>query len=91
MVLDDSSQNDLVIDVSDNGCGIEEKTKNHIFDPFFTTKSPSEGTGLGLTLCHNSIKESGGRRIEVDSVAGKGTTFKVILPCYDIKKPALDR
>ena len=90
VALDDSSQNDLVIDVSDNGCGIEEKTKNHIFDPFFTTKSPSEGTGLGLTLCHNSIKESGGR-IEVVSIAGKGSTFKVILPCYDIKKPALDR
>ena len=85
VALDDSSQNDLIIDVSDNGCGIEEKIKNHIFDPFFTTKSPSEGTGLGLTLCHNSIRELGGR-IALDSVAGKGSTFKVILPDNDIKK-----
>ena len=90
VTLDDSSLNDLIIDVSDNGCGIEEKIKKHIFDPFFTTKSPSEGTGLGLTLCHNSIREAGGR-IEVDSVAGKGSTFKVILPDNNIKKPALDR
>jgi PAS domain S-box-containing protein len=85
VALDDSSQNDLTIEVSDNGCGIEEKIKNHIFDPFFTTKSPSEGTGLGLSLCHNSIRESGGR-IEVESAAGKGSTFKVILPDNDIKK-----
>lgn len=85
VAFDDSSQNDLIIDISDNGCGIEEKIKNHIFDPFFTTKSPSEGTGLGLTLCHNSIRELGGR-IEVDSVAGKGSTFKVILPDNDSKK-----
>lgn len=85
VAFDDSSQNDLIIDISDNGCGIEEKIKNHIFDPFFTTKSPSEGTGLGLTLCHNSIRELGGR-IEVDSEAGKGSTFKVILPDNDSKK-----
>ena len=85
VAFDDSSQNDLIIDVSDNGCGIEETIKNYIFDPFFTTKSPSEGTGLGLSLCHYSIKESGGR-IEVDSVAGKGSTFKVILPGNGLNK-----
>lgn len=83
VTFDDSLQNDLIIEVSDNGCGFDEKIKNHIFDPFFTTKSPSEGTGLGLTLCHNSIRKLGGR-IEVDSVAGKGSTFKIILP--DIKQ-----
>jgi signal transduction histidine kinase len=83
--LDDSSQNDLIIEVSDNGCGLDEKIKNHVFDPFFTTKSPSEGTGLGLTLCYNSIEELGGR-IEVDSVHGKGSTFKVVLPANITKK-----
>ena len=82
---DDSSQNDLIIEVSDNGCGLNEKIKNHIFDPFFTTKSSGEGTGLGLTLCHNSIEKCGGR-IEVDSVPGEGSTFKVTLPNNDIKK-----
>ena len=82
VILEGSSQNDLIIEVSDNGCGFDEKIKNHIFDPFFTTKSPNEGTGLGLTLCHNAIRKSGGR-IEVDSVAGQGSTFKVILPDND--------
>ena len=77
--LGDSRQNHLIIEVSDNGCGMDEKTQNHIFEPFFTTKSPNEGTGLGLTLCLNSIKELGGQ-IEVDSIQGKGSTFKVILP-----------
>jgi signal transduction histidine kinase len=65
--------------VRDNGNGLDEKIKNHIFDPFFTTKPPGEGTGLGLSLCHNSIEKCGGR-IEVDSVPGEGSTFKVTLP-----------
>jgi signal transduction histidine kinase len=77
--LDDSRQNYLIIEVRDNGCGIDERIQNHIFEPFFTTKSPGEGTGLGLTLCLNSIKELGGQ-IEVDSLQGEGSTFKVILP-----------
>jgi signal transduction histidine kinase len=77
--LGDSQRNYLIIEVRDNGGGMDEKTQNHIFDPFFTTKSASEGTGLGLTLCLNSIKEMGGQ-IEVDSIQGKGSTFKVILP-----------
>jgi signal transduction histidine kinase len=63
---------------------LDEKIKNNIFDPFFTTKPPGEGTGLGLTLCHNSIEKLGGR-IKVDSVPGKGSTFKVTLPGNDIK------
>jgi signal transduction histidine kinase len=77
--LGDSRQNHLIIEVRDNGCGMNEKTQNHIFDPFFTTKPPGEGTGLGLTLCLNSIEELGGQ-IEVDSTEGRGSTFKVILP-----------
>ena len=80
--LGDSRQNHLIIEVSDNGCGMDEKTQNHIFEPFFTTKSPNEGTGLGLTLCLNSVKEFGGY-IEVDSKQGKGSKFKVILPDKD--------
>jgi signal transduction histidine kinase len=84
VTLDDSSQNDLIIEVRDNGCGVDEKIKNHIFDPFFTTKSPGEGTGLGLSLCHNCIEKCGGR-IEVDSVPGEGSTFKVTLPNNDTK------
>ena len=69
----------LTIEVSDNGCGMDEKTKQHLFDPFFTTKSIGEGTGLGLYICYTLIGELGGR-IDVDSEPGQGSTFKVILP-----------
>jgi PAS domain S-box-containing protein len=82
--VEESTQNTMIIEVKDNGCGMDGKTQSHIFDPFFTTKSPSEGTGLGLTLCVNSIKELGGH-IEVDSAPGKGSTFKVRLPIGDVK------
>ena len=71
---------DLVIEVSDNGCGMDEKTQRRVFDPFFTTKAAgAEGTGLGLYISQNLIKDLGGR-IEVTSEPGLGSKFKVILP-----------
>ncbi|NVM22300.1 MAG: PAS domain S-box protein [Desulfobacterales bacterium] len=69
----------LIIEVSDNGCGMDEETGKKIFDPFFSTKPSREGTGLGLFVSHNLIEGLGGR-IEVDSEPGKGSTFRVILP-----------
>jgi len=67
-----------IIEVSDNGCGMDEKTKKRIFDPFFTTKSPAQGTGLGLYVCHSLIDGIGGK-IDVESKPGRGTTFRIIL------------
>ena len=67
-----------IIEVSDNGCGMDEKTKGRIFDPFFTTKPPPIGTGLGLYVCRNLIEEIGGS-IEVESELGKGSTFRIVL------------
>ncbi len=63
--------------VSDTGAGISQEVLDNMFDPFFTTKP--EGTGLGLPITRQIISEHGGR-IEVASVAGKGTTFFVYLP-----------
>lgn len=74
-----SDQDHIIIEVSDNGCGMDEKTRQHLFDPFFTTKSIGEGTGLGLYVCYTLIGDLGGR-IDVDSVPGQGSTFKVLLP-----------
>ena len=74
-----------IIEISDNGCGMDEDTKRHIFDPFFTTKSPADGTGLGLYVCHNLIQSIRGY-IEVESEPGKGSTFRVILPDKDYRK-----
>jgi len=65
----------LMIEVSDNGSGMNEETIKKIFDPFFTTKSSGKGTGLGLSISHNLIEQIGGR-IEVESEPDKGSTFK---------------
>ena len=69
----------VIIEVSDNGCGMADETMQRIFDPLFTTKDPGKGTGLGLYVCHNLIENIGGR-IEVESNPGHGTKFRVILP-----------
>ena len=67
------------IEVEDTGKGIPDDVKNKIFDPFFTTKPVGKGTGLGLSLSYKIIQDHHGR-LEVDSVVGKGTKFRVFLP-----------
>jgi len=74
-----------IIEISDNGCGIDKKMIDRIFNPFFTTKSAEEGTGLGLYVCHNLIQSLGGT-IEVKSQPGEGCTFTVFLPGKDRRK-----
>ncbi len=69
----------LVITISDNGTGIPPENLNKIFDPFFTTKKPGQGTGLGLTVTNNIVKQHGGW-IKVSSRPGMGTTFSIYLP-----------
>jgi len=68
-----------VLQVSDNGSGIDEKTQERIFDPFFTTKRNQGGTGLGLSIAYGIIKEHKGR-IDVERRPGAGTTFSVRIP-----------
>jgi len=67
------------VEVEDTGKGIPDDVKSKIFDPFFTTKPVGKGTGLGLSLSYKIIQDHQGR-LEVDSVVGKGTKFRVILP-----------
>jgi two-component system cell cycle sensor histidine kinase/response regulator CckA len=71
-----------VVEVIDNGTGIEPERLGRIFDPFFTTKGLAEGTGLGLSICRNIVEDAGGS-IEVCSEPGSGTTFTVRLPASD--------
>ena len=75
----ENGKDELVIEVSDNGCGIDEGHKQKIFDPFFTTKGAGVGTGLGLYVCHNIIEREGWR-IEVESQTGTGSIFRLVLP-----------
>jgi len=67
------------ISVADTGCGIPPEHLPRIFDPFFTTKVVGKGTGLGLSVSHGTVQAHGGE-IEVESVVGKGSEFRVYLP-----------
>lgn len=63
----------------DNGLGLDQAIKSKIFDPFFTTKKIGEGTGLGLSVSYQIVKDHGGE-ILVESEPGKGAKFVVVLP-----------
>ncbi|HQJ75872.1 MAG TPA: ATP-binding protein, partial [Bacteroidota bacterium] len=66
------------INISDEGIGIPEEYLDKIFDPFFTTNI-SQKKGLGLTNAYSIIKKHNGM-VKVDSIVGKGTTVKIMLP-----------
>ncbi len=70
---------EIVVEIADNGCGIPEENIPRLFTPFFTTKGVGDGTGLGLSITHGIVQDHGGR-LQVESVAGQGTCFRVILP-----------
>jgi two-component system NtrC family sensor kinase len=69
----------IVIEVVDNGVGMEQSEIVRIFDPFYTTRAESGGTGLGLSVTYGIVTDHGGT-IEVQSQRGSGSTFSVWLP-----------
>jgi PAS domain S-box-containing protein len=70
---------EVVVEVEDTGVGIPREDQSKIFEPFYTTKQPGRGTGLGLSICYGIVEDHRGR-IEVDSIPGRGATFRVYLP-----------
>jgi len=79
-VVDDN----LIVEISDSGVGIQPEFIEKIFDPFFTTKAPGKGTGLGLSITYNIIQEHKGI-IEYKSKQNKGTTVIIKLPINELK------
>lgn len=78
-VIINENDEDVIIDVKDNGCGIAEDNLTKIFSPFFTLNKGSEGTGLGLGISKTIIDAHNGS-ITVNSVLDAGTTFTITLP-----------
>lgn len=82
MAADDA----VLVDVSDNGVGIEPENLSRVFEPFFTTRPTGKGTGIGLTMVHAAVEHMNGS-VEVTSTPGEGTSVSMILPVVPIPPP----
>jgi len=71
----------VLLQVLDNGYGMEESVKEKVLEPFFTTKEMGKGTGLGLSMVYGIVRQNGGY-LEIESEQGEGTSMTVYLPRY---------
>lgn len=76
-----AGEDQVWVEVEDDGAGIAKENLGRIFDPFFTTKPVGKGTGLGLSLSYGIVKKHFGQ-IDVFSEVGVGTRFRVTLPVH---------
>jgi two-component system NtrC family sensor kinase len=86
-----NTENRAVVEIEDSGAGIAPEHVNRIFDPFFTTKTNPQagehkGTGLGLAVSYGILQEHGGK-INVESVLGEGSTFRLEIPAASVALP----
>lgn len=83
ITLKSSNEHGIIIEISDNGEGINEKDWDKVFSPFFTTKDMGEGVGLGLSLSKKFIEANDGK-INIISKMGPGTCFQILLPTPEL-------
>jgi signal transduction histidine kinase len=79
IVLQEQVDN-LVLAITDNGCGMDAETLQHVFDPFYTTREIGKGTGLGLSITHRIVEDHGGTVTPMSDGPGSGSTFQIRLP-----------
>ena len=84
----DCFEEEVLIRVQDNGCGITPENQTHIFEPYFTTKGVGKGTGLGLYISKKIVEDHQGA-IEIQSAPQQGTTVTIRLPAWENRKVAI--
>jgi CheY-like chemotaxis protein len=81
----------VVLDITDTGLGMDDDTKKRIFQPFFTTKGLELGRGLGLSSVFGIIKSHNGQIFVKDTSIGAGTVFEIVLPLCNMKNLELEK
>jgi len=79
----DLSSNEVIVEIADHGCGIDQSFMEHIFTPFFSGKQAGRNRGLGLSRSLRQIEANGGQ-LKMRSVVGEGTTARIILPVAQV-------
>ncbi|MBN2801773.1 MAG: response regulator [Deltaproteobacteria bacterium] len=82
-------KNQVYLQVTDTGDGMDIETQEHVFEPFFTTKSEGKGTGLGLSMVYGAVHAMNGK-IHLESMPGKGTEITLTFPSEKGKIPVRD-
>ncbi len=86
-----NDNNNLIIQISDNGSGMTQEAQRKIFDPFFTTKPVGQGTGLGMSISYQIVVEKHGGQLQFTSTLGQGTEFLISLPIEQQKSSCLSK
>lgn len=88
-ILEDIEKNTIVIEIRDNGQGIDEKEIVRVIDPFYTSRKTRK-VGMGLSMFEAMCNRSGGS-LKIDSTKGKGTVVRGIFEYNDIDRPPIGR